>query len=250
MKAIIPVAGYATRLYPLTKNQPKALLTINNQTILDIIIKKIINLKVVNEVVLVTNDFFYNHFKDWQKTQTHSIKISILNDGTLSNEDRLGAVADINLAIKTFNINNEDLLIMAGDNLFEDELFFIYELFTATKKSQIAVYDLKSLSEASCFGVCTMEPKSRQILSFIEKPQNPTSTLIGTMIWLITAQDARLIDKSLTDFTSSHTGEMNAGSFIAYLVKHSLVYGYNLKGKWYDIGTIEKLTEARKNSFI
>lgn len=117
MKAIILAAGYATRLYPLTKNQPKPLLKVGNQTILDSIVEKMVAVDELDEILIVTNDKFHTHFEEWAKEATYGIKLTVINDGTLSNEDRLGALGDINFVIEQAKVE-DDLMIAAGDNLF------------------------------------------------------------------------------------------------------------------------------------
>lgn len=121
MKAIILAAGYATRLYPLTKNQPKPLLEVGGKSILDHIIEKMDQVEALDEVFIVTNEKFSAHFTDWSKQANYRVKLTVVNDGTLSNETRLGAIGDIQFVIDNQEVN-DDLMIVAGDNLFGFEL--------------------------------------------------------------------------------------------------------------------------------
>ena len=121
MKCILLVAGYATRLYPLTKDKRKSLLDVAGKTILEHSLNKIARISIVDEVILVSNDRFANQFTEWVNGYSSNIPISVLNDGTTSNETRLGAIADLQLAIENCSIN-DDILVMAGDNLFDFEL--------------------------------------------------------------------------------------------------------------------------------
>ena len=127
MKAIVLVAGYASRLYPLTLNTPKALLTLNNITLLDYLMEKVSELDVIDEVILVSNQKFYKNFIEWKKTYTGNKKITILNDGTTTNENRLGAIGDTEFAIQKLNIDDE-IMLLVSDNYFTFSLKDFYNL--------------------------------------------------------------------------------------------------------------------------
>lgn len=131
MKCILLCAGYATRLFPLTENYPKALLEIGEgKPLLNYTVEEINRLKEVDEIYLVTNDRFYSFFKDWAETLKNEKPITIINDHTISNDDRLGAIGDIQYTINSKNIS-DDVLIILGDNLFEfnlrEAMDFYYE---------------------------------------------------------------------------------------------------------------------------
>jgi glucose-1-phosphate thymidylyltransferase len=121
MKALILAAGYATRMYPLTENQPKPLLKVGKSSIIEHQLKRLKELPEVEEIFIVTNARFYDQFRIWLNNFTYPKKITLINDGTLSKDDRLGAVGDINFSLKEAEING-DMLVLAGDNLFEDDL--------------------------------------------------------------------------------------------------------------------------------
>lgn len=116
MKAIVLAAGYATRLYPVTKNQPKPLLKVGNKSILDHIVEKMDQVPELDEVFIVTNDKFSTHFEEWKQATDYRVKLTVINDGTLSNETRLGALGDIQYVIDTQAVQ-DDLMVVAGDNL-------------------------------------------------------------------------------------------------------------------------------------
>ncbi len=124
MKAVILVAGYATRLYPLTKNKPKALLKVGGKTILQHILEKIQEVDIINEVFLVSNARFYPHFQEWVADRP----IKVLDDGTSTNETRLGAIADLQFAIEKEKID-DDIIVLAGDNLFDFSLVDFVECY-------------------------------------------------------------------------------------------------------------------------
>ena len=118
MKCIILCAGFATRLYPLTKNVPKPLLNVGKKTIIDSIISKVSSIKEIKEIHIVTNDVFFNQFNQWKEHQKNKNSIHILNDGVKNNETRLGTVGDLNFVMQNAKIN-DDVMIIGGDNLFE-----------------------------------------------------------------------------------------------------------------------------------
>ena len=141
-KALILAAGYATRLYPLTENQPKPLLKVANRPIVEHILEKLKRADNVNEVMIVTNARFYDHFRIWLNHFDYPKEIKIINDGTISNDDRLGAVGDINYVLKEEEIN-DDLLVIAGDNLFGFQIQDFINHFQQKNNSVVALHDLK-----------------------------------------------------------------------------------------------------------
>ena len=139
MKAIILCAGYATRLYPLTENTPKALLPINDKPLLSYIVKKLEAIKEINKVYVVTNAKFYSHFKDWERNSKFKKEVEIVNDNTTSNENRLGGIGDIHFVIEKERIN-EDVFVALGDNLFDFNLNDMISLFKKKNETTIGVY--------------------------------------------------------------------------------------------------------------
>jgi len=121
MKAIVLAACYATRLYPLTKNQPKPLLKIAGKNILDYIVEKMERVEAIGEIIIVTNDKFTDHFEQWKKSASYTKQVTVVNDGTTTNDNRLGAIGDIQYVIETQQVT-DDLMVLAGDNLFDFEL--------------------------------------------------------------------------------------------------------------------------------
>ena len=121
MKALLLAAGYATRLYPLTLDRPKSLLEIGSKPIIDFILNKIAEIKEIDKVFVVTNHKFYPNFKQWAEGVKNRLSIGVIDDGTLSNDDRLGAIGDIEFVIKRKKIN-DDLLVVGADNIFDAEL--------------------------------------------------------------------------------------------------------------------------------
>lgn len=121
MKCVLLCAGYATRMYPLTENFPKPLLDIKGKALIDYLIDDIENNNLIDEYIIISNHKFINHFNNWKDNNKYKNKISLLDDGSTNNDNRLGAVKDILFAIENANIN-DDLLVLAGDNLLDFSL--------------------------------------------------------------------------------------------------------------------------------
>ncbi len=239
MKALVLAAGYATRMYPLTESQPKPLLKVGKKTIIEHILGKIKTLKEVDEVFIVTNARFYDLFRVWSNKLSFPKKITLVNDGTISKDDRLGAIGDILFTLRENDVN-DDLLIIGGDNLFEDDLNTLIKFFKEKKSSVIFLNDVKNLEAAKLYGIVTLD-KDQKIIRFVEKPPKPESTLASTLIYVLKKDHLLYIQEAMTHGFADHTGD-----FICYLSKKEKIYGFNLKGKWFDIGSLEALKEAEK----
>jgi glucose-1-phosphate thymidylyltransferase len=240
MDAIILAAGYATRLHPLTLNKPKPLLEVSGRPIVDHIISKLEELKFINKIYIVTNDKLEQHFEEWLINSNTSSTIEIINDGTKSNEDRLGALGDVHYAIKSKNIE-EDIMVIAGDNLFELYLQEVVDVFNKRQSDVIVLYDVKDIDLAKNYGVVKVEDDI--IVSFEEKPANPESTLVSTGIYLFPKKTLPLIKKYIDEGNNAD----KSGSFIEWLHKRDKVYAYVTDKKWYDLGSFEQLEEASKH---
>ena len=240
MKAIVLAAGYATRLYPLTKNQSKSLLEVKGKPILSHIVERLCKIKSVNEVIVVSNEKFFYDFEDWAKSQECAVPLKVLNDHTASEESRLGAVGDIAYAIEEQKIN-EDVLVVAGDNLFDFNLEKLVKISEEKGASSIALYRFEKKAEiAGRFGVVELDPE-KKIIGFEEKPEKPRTNYAATACYLF--RQADLAD--LMDYIKNFSGKDDSGKFIAFLSKRKTVYGIPFSGQWFDIGSFEALGKAR-----
>ena len=238
MDAIILAAGYAIRLQPLTEDTPKALLEVAGKPMMEHIVGKIEGLK-IGKIYIVANDKFYQNFLDWLHNLNARVPVEVINDGTKSNEDRLGAMGDMHFAIK--NKIKEDIIIIAGDNLFEMSLQEAANTFNKRKNNLIVLHDVKDKELARYYGVVGV--KDNVVVDFEEKPVNPKSTLVSTGIYFFPKKTLGLIEK----YISQGNDPDRTGDFIKWLHKREKVYAYVTDKKWYDIGSVKQLEEANKH---
>jgi len=226
MKVLLLAAGYATRLYPLTLNTPKPLLTVAGKTVLEYIFDLIEPLKQVDEVFIVTNEKFYQSFEDWKRGFRSSKKITIIGDGTTSNETRLGATGDIEFVVEKRNIR-DDLLVLAGDNLFKAGLS-VFINFCASKRPSITIglYDIKDLILAKNYGIVSVD-KNNKIIDFKEKPVIPPSTLVAMCLYFFPKERLDI----MKEYCQTDTTKDAPGYFLEWLYKKEPVCGYAFKDK-------------------
>lgn len=241
MKALILAAGYATRLYPLTENMPKPLLQVGGRPMMEHIMKKVEELDFVDEVLIVTNNKFHPHFEEWAASYRSPKKITIINDGTVSNDDRLGAIGDMYFAVHHHNVD-DDLLVIAGDNLFEFSLVQFVEHFKENQTSTLAVQDLGDPSLlARKFGAVETDESSK-IIGFEEKPEQPKTSLAATALYLFTKEDVQ----ELKNLCENHKVPDASGEFVKHLMNKKAVHAFAFNETWYDIGSREQLAEVRR----
>jgi len=239
VKAIILGAGYGTRLYPLTKNTPKPLLTVGGKPILEHILEKVGQVPAVDHVLVVTNDRFVSHFETWRQSFSWDKPIDVLNDGTTTNDNRLGAVGDIYFALKQREIRDE-VLVVGGDNLFEFDLSKAWGFFQDKGSSIVGLYDMVDKNKvAGLYGVVSIDEFSK-IVEFAEKPKNPKTALISTALYFLTVGDL----DTLRSYIEQGQRADNLGDFIRYLIDHQDVYGYVFRENWFDIGSFEQYEQA------
>ena len=238
MKCLILAAGYATRLYPLMENFPKPLLKVGEKTILDWLVDDIDTAGLVDEYVVISNHKFAPHFDEWaaQKTQ----KITVVDDGTSTNETRLGAVKDIQFAIDQLGLD-DDMLVIAGDNVLDFSLtkFMAY----AQKKDTSCVmrYYEPSEKKLNKCGVALID-ENDLILSLEEKPAEPKSNWATPPFYFYTKKDAQLVKVGI----EQGCGTDAPGSYIAWLCGQRNVHAMEMPGSRYDIGNLESYRKVQE----
>lgn len=240
MKAIVLAAGYATRLYPLTKDRPKPLLEVAGKTIFDYIVEKMDKVNQIDEVTIVTNNKFTTYFEDWTKTAAYSKKLTVVNDGTLTNATRLGAIGDIQFVLEQLNIK-DDLMVLAGDNLFDFELTDFASYFEEMGTDCITAYHEENNDQLKRAGIVELD-NDRKVISFEEKPEKPKSSYCVPAFYLYQKDTLPLFNQYLADGNNPDA----PGHFVPYLIEHKPVHAYLFEGKRYDIGTVESYEKVQQ----
>jgi len=236
VKAIVLAAGYATRLYPLTKTAAKPLLPVGGRPMLDHLLDRIHEVEEVDAVHVVTNHKFADAFNDWASTR----EVVVHDDGTTSEADRLGAIGDIAFVVDRAGLDHDDLLVIAGDNLFDYSLADYAQWWKAKgEASAVVLYDVGDLELVRQYSNVEVDDHER-LVSFVEKPEQPTSTLVATASYLYHHAHVPLIRRYL----EAGNPPDHPGRLVAWLVPQAPVYGYTAGGHWLDIGDAGQLLEA------
>ncbi len=240
MKAIILGAGYATRLRPLTERTAKPLLPIAGRPMIEYICDKISELNEVDAVHVVTNHRFAASFADWASRRPGATPVVVHDDGTSSNDDRLGAIGDVQFTIDRAGLAGDDLLVIAGDNLFDFSLADLADFWRGKGDgSAVALYRCPDRELVKQYSIVELDERDR-ITSFIEKPAQPTTDLVAIAIYLYRRDHAALIRRYLDEGNSKD----QPGNLVAWLHSRVPVYGYRFAGDWLDIGDLGQLGEA------
>lgn len=237
MKCLILAAGYATRLYPLTENFPKPLLAVGEKTILDWLVDDIDTANIVDEYIVISNHKYADHFEDWAKTKRQ--KITVLDDGTDTNETRLGAVKDIQFAIERLNLD-DDMIVIAGDNVLDFSLTKFIMYAKEKQASCVMRYYEPEDKKLLKSGVVVIDENDK-ILNMTEKSPTPESHWCCPPFYYYAREDAKLVQKGI----DSGCGTDAPGSYIAWLCKQTTVYAMEMPGKRYDIGNLESYENVK-----
>lgn len=237
MKALILGAGYATRLGELTRDRPKPLLPVAGKPMIDYLMEQLDALPRFDQVYVVTNARFADKFAAWAAARQGRLPVRVLNDGTTSDENKLGAVGDIRFAVQQAKIA-DDLFVGAADNLFDFDLRPYFEFF-AEHGSTVGLYDVGRLDLMPQYSEVQLDSQQR-ITSFVEKPKEPQSTFMATALYSYRAEHLPLLEQY-----KAAGGNMDSpGFFPAWLHRQVPVFGYVFHGRWFDIGTPAQYREA------
>ena len=238
MKAILLVAGYATRLFPLTKDRPKALLEFWGKPILTYIFENMCKIKEIDEVFVVSNNRFYPHFQEWANGLQTDVKVNVINDGTNSDDDKLGAVGDLHLVLEQHAFE-DDFMVLVGDNLFTYELKDFYDFHRKVDGDCICTAYLDSKEELQRMGVVLLDENGR-VTEFAEKPKEPKSNLAAYGAYIYKNDTLPLIRQYVTEGNN-----MDApGNLPAWLCQKKPVYAFVFEGACFDIGTVKSYHEV------
>lgn len=240
MKNIVIAAGYATRLGELTRNFPKPLLEIGDNTILGRIIDDIDTIPVIDEHIIVSNHRFVNFFREWAKDSHYTKPVTIIDDGTSTNETRLGAVRDLLLALSEKNIN-DDILVVAADNILDFSFQGFVDFAKQQNSSCIMCHYQPSIEKLQRTGVVVLDNDAR-VLNMEEKPLKPKTTWAVPPFYIYIRKDLPLIRTCI----ENGCGFDAPGNLAHYLVDRTTIYAYEMPGSRFDIGSLDSYEEAKR----
>lgn len=240
MKGLVLAAGYATRLYPLTENTPKPLLEVAGKSILDHIVEKMDQVAAIDEIIIVTNEKFAFHFEEWAKDANYSKEFVVVNDGTTTNDNRLGAIGDIQFVIEQLDLD-DDLMVLAGDNLFDFELTDFAEYFAEVDTDCITAYTEENEAQLKRAGIVELDENSK-VLSFEEKPEQPKSKFAVPAFYLYKKETL----PKFKDYLEEGHDPDAPGHFVPYLIGQQAVHAFQFEGQRYDIGTVESYESVQE----
>jgi glucose-1-phosphate thymidylyltransferase len=238
MKAVVLAGGFAKRMWPLTKNNPKILLPVAGKPILDYIIDILEPISIINQIFIDANKKFEKHFSNYLGQKATKKNISLFIEETHSESEKLGSVGGLCHLIRETNIDDE-LLVVGGDNILSFKMVEFIDYFKSKNANTIALCNLKSKLKARLYGVVSLDHNNK-VIDFKEKPNKPKSTLVSTACYAFTKKGVRKILK----YINNGNDPDKMGSFIEWLYKNDNIYGFIFKGIWFDIGSFESYNKA------
>jgi glucose-1-phosphate thymidylyltransferase len=243
MKVVILAAGYATRLYPLTLTQPKPLLPVAGKPMIEHVLDNLAPMGGIDRIYVVTNAKFAGHFQKWAdgyRATKAKLDFTIVNDGSTDDTNKLGAIGDMHLVLTREKVA-DDVIVVAGDNLFSEELSDFGRFCREKNAPVLAVYDVGNLEQVKKYNSITVDELGR-ITFFEEKPKNPTSTLTGIALYFY----PRAILPLIKQYIAEGNNPDQPGRLIQWLYTRTFVYTWKVPGLWFDIGSKENLEEANR----
>ena len=243
MKLIILAAGYATRLYPLTLNQPKPLLEVAGKPMVEHVLDNLAGIEEIDHVHVVTNDKFAGHFQRWADAYgagRSGVGFTIINDQSTDDSNKLGAIGDLNLVLTREEID-DDIIVVAGDNLFSESLADFARVAREKNAPVLAVYDVGDLEEIKKYNSIEVDEEGR-ITFFEEKPAHPKSTLTGIALYYYPQSTLPLIRQ----YVEEGNNPDQPGRLVQWMYPRTPFHTWKAPGIWYDIGSKENLEEASR----
>lgn len=242
MKLVVLAAGYASRLHPLTLTQPKSLLEVAGKPILDRLSENLEAIDAIDRIFVVSNQKFAAHFTQWANAKTEPLRrrIIVVNDGSTSKANRLGAIGDLAFVIRERRIY-DDVIVIAGDNLFSQPLGLFGDYCQEINAPVLGVYDVGRLESAKNYSAVHIDVEG-QITSFEEKPEAPETTLIGTALYYY----PQAVLPMIHTYLAGGNDRDKPGRFIQWLYPRHPVFTWSVPGIWYDVGSKETLEEANR----
>src|SRR5687768_9106765 len=243
MKLIILAAGYATRLYPLTMNQPKPLLPVAGKPMMEHVVDNISTIQDIDHAYIVTNAKFVTHFEKWAETYQRPdlhFGFTIVNDFSTDDSNKLGAIGDLLLVLTKHEVN-EDIIVVGGDNLFSNDLGAFGDYCKEKLAPVTGVYDVGDLEQIKKYNAIEIDENNR-IIYFEEKPQIPRSTLTGIALYYYPKWTLGLIHQYIAEGNNPD----QPGRLVQWLYPRVPFYVWKVPGLWYDVGSIETLEEANR----
>lgn len=238
MKAVILAGGFATRMWPLTKDKPKHLLPVAGRPMLDYVMEKVLPVSRIDQIFVSTNAKFEGQFRDYLSNLQTDKEVSLFVEDIGREEEKLGSVGALGYLITEKNID-EEMIVIGGDNIFGFEMEDFIDYFHSKQGNVAALYDVETKEKAKMYGVISIDQDNR-VTYFQEKPSEPRSTLISTACYAFTEEGTQNVLRYLEE--GNNPDEI--GHFIQWLYKNDDVYGYIFQGTWFDIGSLESYHEA------
>lgn len=241
MKLIVLAAGYATRLYPLTLNQPKPLLHCAGKPMLEHVLDNLATIPYIDHAYIVTNEKFADHFERWSQDYKYPnlhFGFTIVNDHSTDDSNKLGAIGDMHLVLTKYEIN-DDIIVVGGDNLFSNDLAAFGEYCKQKNAPVLGVYDVGNLEEIKKYNSIDIDESDR-ITFFEEKPQTPKSTLTGIALYYYPSSVLPLINQYIAEGNNPD----QPGRLVQWMYPRTPFYTWRVPGLWFDVGSKETLEEA------
>jgi glucose-1-phosphate thymidylyltransferase len=241
MKLIILAAGYATRLYPLTLNKPKPLLEVAGKPMIEHVLDSLGEVPQIDRVYVITNSKFAGHFEQWAERYTSGragAPVTVIDDGTTDDSNKLGAIGDLHLLLTREGVD-DDVIVVAGDNLFDTSLAGFVEFCGRRDAPAVGVYDVGNLEEIRKYNNIGTDDEGR-ITSFEEKPAQPVSTITAIALYYYPKSSLPLIRQYIAEGNNPD----QPGRLVQWMYARTPFYTWRVPGTWYDIGSRETLAEA------